>query len=349
MQKNNVQFLLSLFKKILSLMVLVAFGFILLTLPASGERSLPLMRISVENSPSHVQTKAVRRFAEDLSHKVQGRLHVKFYDSARLYRDAQVLSALASDRLEMAVPGTWHFDRYEPDVGIFLLPAFYGRSAEDMHRVVDGEIGRRVEEKIEKGLRVFVPGRWLDLGHAHLYTNQPVTSKGDLKNLNIRVAGGLANAMRVEALGAKAVMIPWPDLPARLKQGNIDGVLTTHETFRSAKLWNSGLSYVFEDRQYFPQYIPVIRQNFWRRLPEDLQKIIMETWEEHVDEARKEAAEAQKNARKLLLQHGMKIFTPTEKMLSEYRSFLAAHQDEIATALGVNPELYADTMTFLKE
>lgn len=328
---------------------MAVFIVICLSLPAWGEVSLPLMRISVENSPSHVHTKAVRRFAEDLSSKAAGRLHVEFHDSARLYRDAQILSALASDRVEMGVPGTWHFDRYEPDVGIFLLPAFYGRSAEDMHRVVDGEIGRRVVEKLEKGLRVSVPGRWLDLGHAHLYTNQPVFSKNDLKNLNIRVAGGLANAMRVEALGAKAVIIPWPDLPARLQQKNIDGVLTTHETIRSAELWNAGLGHVFEDRQYFPQYIPVIRQNFWRRLPDDLQKIIMDTWEKHVDEARKEAAEAQENARRLLLQQGMKIFTPPEKMISDYRSFLAGHQDAIVTALGVDAELYAEAMLFLKK
>jgi C4-dicarboxylate-binding protein DctP len=315
---------------------------------AKAESPLPLMRISVENAPSHVHSIAVKRFAEDLAEKTRGRLRVEFYDSARLYRDAQVLSALAGDRVEMAVPGTWHFDRYEPNVGLFLLPAFYGRSKEAVHAVVDGAVGKRVASLIEENLPVVVPGRWLDLGYAHVYSSRPIRVREDMAGMKIRVAGGLGNALRIEALGGKALAIAWPDLPARLLQGDIEGVLTTHETIRSARLWESGLRHVFEDKQYFPQYIPLIRKSFWRRLSPDLQTLLRETWEAHVEEARREAGKAQEEARVILLNAGMVMHTPSEERIAAYRSFLKTKEREMMEAIGVHPDLYAETLEIFK-
>ncbi len=86
-------------------------------------QSLPVIRISVENTDSHVQTKSVRRFADNLAERLAGRYEVRFYPAASLYRDADVFRALTQGKLELAVPGTWQFDRYVPEVGFVLLPS----------------------------------------------------------------------------------------------------------------------------------------------------------------------------------------------------------------------------------
>ncbi len=310
---------------------------------------LPLLRISVENTTDHVHTRAVKRFADDLAVSARGRLQVRLYDNARLYRDTRVLSALAADQVEMAVPGTWHFDRYVPHVGIFLLPAFYGRKTQDIHAVSDGAVGKRVVADIQENLPVFVIGRWLDLGHAHVYSTRPIRKREDMAGMNIRVAGGLGNIMRIEALGARGVAIPWPDLTARLSQGGIDGVLTSHETIRSAGLWEYGLKYIFEDGQYFPQYIPLVNLKFWRRLPQDLRETILECWERHVDTARREAAVSQQEARKVLEEHGMIPYTPSDALLESHRALLMEKQDAMVNALKIDPALYAKALAVLDE
>lgn len=318
-------------------------------LEAGADGHLPLMRISVENAASHVHSRAVKRFADDFAAQTRGRLRVEFYDSARLYRDAKVLSALAGDRVEMAVPGIWHFDRYVPDVGLFLLPAFYGRRRAEIHAVSDGPVGREVVERIEELLPVSVPGRWLDLGHAHVYSHRPIHAREEMAGMKIRVAGGRGNALRIEALGGTALAIAWPDLPARLREGGIDGILTTHESIRSARLWESGLHYIFEDRQYFPQYIPLVRKNFWRRLSPDLQELLVKTWEAHVDRAREEAVQAQEEARAILLAAGMKIYRPPEELLRNYRAFLREKEVAMAESLGVDTGLYHRTLEIFGE
>ena len=40
-------------------------------------KTLPLMRISVENNDKHVQTQAVKRYADEIRKKLKGRIDVR--------------------------------------------------------------------------------------------------------------------------------------------------------------------------------------------------------------------------------------------------------------------------------
>ncbi len=301
---------------------------------------LPVMRISVENTPSHVQTRAVRRFADEITEKLAGKIDVRFYDSAALFRDKEVIAALGRDKVEMAVPGTWQIDRYEPNAGIFLLPFFYGQPAELNHRLMDDGLGTELNRRIEQSLQAKVLGRWIDLGHAHLYgVTREIRSHEDIAGMRIRVAGGVANAMRIEAMGGLPRVIAWPDLPARMAQGMVDGVLTTHETVASARLWEAGIRFAFEDREYFPQYVPLINARFWQRLSPAMRAIIADTWEQHVDSARAQAARSQTEARALLASHGVKIATPSPEVLRQWRQRLKARQPGMVATMNIDPAL----------
>lgn len=307
---------------------------------------VPTLRISTENTGAHVQTLMVRRFTDELARLTEGRLHVVYQWDARMFRDREVLYALNQGKVEMAVPGTWHIGRFQPDVGVFLLPAFYGRDAAEIHRIVDGPVGVRVSEAIETALSVKVIGRWIDLGHAHLFSVEtPIRRHEDIAGRTIRVAGGIGNTLRIEALGGDAMIIAWPDLPPKLTQWVVDGVLTSFETIESAALWEYGIRYAFADKQYFPQYVPMIRRAFWNRLSTDIQKIILQTWEKHVAQARQAAAEAQTAARNTLLQHGVSVTDPDPADLRKWRNKLMEKQAEMAHKMQIDTDLLERVMT----
>ncbi|GAK55097.1 TRAP-type C4-dicarboxylate transport system periplasmic component-like protein [Candidatus Vecturithrix granuli] len=328
-------------------------AFILLTMIAVtqvGAQMLPKMRISVENAPSHVQTKAVQGFAEELQQQLAGRIAVEFYSNAQLFRDNDVIQALMHGKVEMAVPGTWQFDRFDPNVGIFLLPIFYGRSAQTYYAILAGKIGDAINGKIEERLHLKVVGRWLDLGHAHLFSiGKPIVRYEDIRDMRIRVAGGIANELRIQALGGIPTSIAWPDLPAYLQQGTVDGILTSYETIRSAKLWEYGVNYGFEDREYFPQYIPLIRLSFWNKLPGDIQEIVLTTWDKHVDPAREKAAAMQTQAKAILLEQGVKIIVPDEDAIEQQRYALLSRQDEFVARMNIDPELVKQLLEAFRE
>jgi C4-dicarboxylate-binding protein DctP len=129
-----------------------------MSMPPALAQVIPVMRISVENTEIHFQTRAVHRFADEIKEKLKGRIDVQFFSNARLLRDSDVIQALGQGRVEMAVPGTWNIMQFEPDIGVFLLPVFYGRAAEDNYRIIDGEIGRSINTKLEK--KSALQGAW---------------------------------------------------------------------------------------------------------------------------------------------------------------------------------------------
>ncbi len=309
---------------------------------ASGRAPRILFRISTENTPTHVQSQAVRRFAQLLSGKVGDRLEVEFHDDATLFRDKDVFSALAEGKLEMAVPGTWQVARFQPDVNIFLMPVFYGRSAAENHAVLESDVGAEIDRRIEEALGVKIPGKWLDLGHANLYTlSRGLAGLGEVQGLKIRVAGGRANEMRLEAAGADAVTIPWPDFPLWLDRGQVDGVLTTHETVRSARLWTHGIRHCLEDREYFPMYVPMIAARIWTLLPEDVRLAIAEAWEDTAVLERGMAAQAQIEAREDIARHGVEIVVPDQADSARWRTRLSSRNEAIIARIGLDKDLYA--------
>ncbi len=317
----------------------------LILLLASGTASAQetahyLLRISTENTAGHVQTQAIERFARQLEQASGGRIEVDFHHSAQLFRDRDVIAALSSGKVEMAVPGMWQLDRYVPDVGLYMLPLFYGRTAEENYRLRDGEVGKIVSGRVESDLGVEVLGRWLDLGHAHLYfTDTQVRRHEDLAGLKVRIPGGVANRARLEAFGVNPVVVAWPDLPNALERDQVKGVLTTHETVRSAELWRNGVRFSFEDREYFAQYVPMINARFWAGLPADLQQLLRDTWEQVVDDQREAAARAQVDARTALLDTGVKVMVPDVAALAEWRRVARQRESAMIRQMGVDPAL----------
>ena len=315
--------------------------FLLLMIPVLSVAQAELtFRISVENTETHVQTKAVRLFAEVLAAEFPGRLDVRFFHSAQLFRDSEVVRALTRGDVEMAVPGTWQLDRYVPEIGYLLMPDFFGADSSDIDLFFDNGGGREIIRRIEKNLDVKVPGLWMDLGAAHIFTiEDKIDDFSDFQGLRIRVAGGIANKKRVEILGAEGVIIPWPDLQLRIRDGSIDGILTTFETVRSAELWESGIHYAFTDSEYYAQYVPIISAYLWNQLSDEERIRFSAVWNEVAVQQRIEAAKAQQDAMAAADRNGVIITRPDSRQMEDAKRLLKKHEDEILDNLRIQPEV----------
>lgn len=309
--------------------------------PARAE-DVYTLKLSVDSNENHHRNKGLHLFIDLLEKNSNGRIKVNFFHSAQLYKDKDIPKALNMGTVDMGCPGIWQLEGVAPSTAITALPMFYGLPAKITKDLVDGEVGRLISQDIEKRLGVKVLGKWHYHGYLHFCAKpHAVKSLADFKGLKTRHHGGAANAMRLEALGASPILIPWPDLPMALIQGTADAFVTTFKSFESAKLWETGAKFATKDMEYYLHNIPIVSGKFWNSLPKDLQKIMVDTWEQHIEAARQICEDEQTKGEALMKEHGVEIYYPTHAELMEWRDRVMTVQDAVVGELGLDKDLVA--------
>jgi C4-dicarboxylate-binding protein DctP len=298
------------------------------------------LEISLETGPNHIRNIGVQEWIDDLMKRSNGAIEAKIFHGAAKFKDTDVPKALNQGALDMGYPGTWQLGKFVEDFDAPDLPIFYGRTRDEAYKVWDGPAGQQIVAKIEKKLGVKVIGKWLDLGFGQTFmTGKEVKTHVDLKNLKIRIPGGSANVARYQVLDANPVKIAWPDVPSALQRGTIDGLFTTFESTRSAKLWDSGVKYAYVNNQTFLQYLPVVSGKAWASYPKDIQDLIVSSWAEKVGGLRDRADERQSSAREDAKKNGITVNVASKEDLEATRARLMAKQDELVKELKIDPAL----------
>ncbi|MGE0767706.1 MAG: TRAP transporter substrate-binding protein DctP [Hyphomicrobiaceae bacterium] len=308
------------------------------------------LEISLETGPNHIRNIGVTEWAEELTKKSGGKLEVKIFHGAAKYKDTDVPKALNQGALDMGFPGTWQLGKFVSDFDSADLPLLYGVSYEDAYKIIDGKPGKELAAKLEKKLGVKVIGRWLDLGFQQVFTvTKAVNKNSDLTGMKIRIPGGAAYISRFEALGANPVKIAWPDVPQALQRGTVDGLSTTFESARSAKLWDSGVKHAYLANQSFSQYLPVVGGKSWAKYPKDIQDLIVSSWEGKVDDLRKRARARQDDAMNEAKKNGITVVVASAEDNADAKKKYMAKQDQLVKDLKIDPALVALMREIVKD
>ena len=121
-------------------------------------------------------------------------------------------------------------------------------------------------------------------------TTVPVKTIDDAKKVKFRIAEAAVNKLSYKAWGFNPVVMPWPDVPVALKQGVITGLDHT--------LTVCSITKKFEVAKYFTElnyaqglFIWLFNKAWFNKLPQDLQKILVETVHDECAKARAAAKE----------------------------------------------------------
>lgn len=298
------------------------------------------MRASVDTSLSHARTQSVADYLKKVQERSGGRIETELFHSGQLYRDRDVVKALRQGSVEMAAPGNWVLTGLVPDADVFQLPIFFGQLASVAYGAADGKIGQLVDTQFQQKLQVKILGRWLPLGYQNCYsTSKPIKSFDDWAGMKIRNSGGAGQSLRAKFFGAIPNLTAWPDVPLALSQGTFDGLCSTDESLASAKLWEAGVKYGFEDHEFIGFYVPMISDRFFKQIPADLQKIVFDTWQENIETYRKNMEMAQEEAHRTLEKNGVQFFSPGLEALSKIRQKMMPTQDDVAKELRLSAPL----------
>lgn len=170
-------------------------------------------------------------------------------------------------------------------------------------------------------------------------TKKALNTSDDIKGLKIRSPGGAGISWRITFFGGIPNTTAWPNVPLALSQGTFDGFVSTNESCASAKLWEAGVKYSYQDRQYVGQYIPMISHTFWEKLSPDLQKTMTDLWAANVGTYRANAAASQARARKIMEDNGVVFTDPSEAVLEKARKAMQADVGTLAKDAKLSAEV----------
>ncbi|MEO8546624.1 MAG: TRAP transporter substrate-binding protein DctP [Burkholderiaceae bacterium] len=328
---------------------------LLATLAASALLAAPLtaqaeqrFRISVDTGANHITNITIKDFLERLRKATNGEVVGELFESGALYAARDEAKAIARGDLDMSVTVSVWLSAISPDLALLDLPLFSGRAPSQVNALVDGPVGKLLTARTEEKLGVKIPGRWFLLGFASTFgARKDIKSFEDLAGARIRVPGGAAFVARYKSLGGEGLSIPFPDVPMALSQGTIDGLLTTNETIRSAKLHEAGVKSAFVDQVSVLYIIPMVSKQFWTKLGDKNQKAFAAAWDAVVDGERTEALRRQDSAAADLAKAGVKYSQPSPQALKAVNDKLAALIPELVTTLKIDPAIVSQAQAEL--
>ncbi len=296
----------------------------------SAQAETTKFKLALSTGPNHVRNIMLEDFIAKLKDRTKGELEVEVFPANQLFKGPDIPKALAQGTLEMGVPGLWQMGRFDSNALVPDLPIFYGATRDEIHAVWDGPAGDELRKRLEDKMKVKIIGGFLDLGYGTIFTTgKQIQKHADLDGLKLRTPPGAAYLARYKTFGTNPVSIPFGDVPLALTQGTVDGLMTTHESLRSAKLWDSGVKYSFDDQQGFLQYVPMVSNVVWNKLDAGTQKIIVDTWAESVGPARVFAEARQNQAKEEAGKNGVTNVTAAAGDLSAMRDKLMAAQPDV--------------------
>lgn len=296
--------------------------------------------ITLDTPATHVRNVWVGKFAKALTERSNGALVVEIFDSGQLYSSRDESKAVARGDVGMAIISTGALSSVESSLSALDLPVFGGRRQDEMNAIVDGPLGKALAGKVEKKLKVVVPGGWYVLGEINSYsTKKPLKSYEDFKGMQVRTPGGAAYVARFQEWGATPLSMPFTDVPLALQQGTVDAIASSNASIVSAKLQETGLAHAFLNRVSIGYYMPIVSQSYWNSLAPAQQTLFAETWGEFVVGQRAAAAEQQQTARATLEAGGMTFVEPSEVETAANRERMMGLQDRLIPELGIPTDI----------
>lgn len=222
---------------------------------------------------------ASQKFAELVKQKSGGKMTVKVFGGGTLGKDVAVVSAMQGGTIEFCVMNTSLLAGVAKETGILDFPFVFANEKE-AYAVLDGPFGRKLHATLEpKGI---IGLSYWEQGFRQIHTGKkPVTTADDIKGMKIRVIETPIYLDFMNALGANAVPLPYPELYTALEQKAIDGGTQPVTNVVNAKLYEVQKYLTISNHMYSPQSI-IVGKPAWDKLSADEKGVIQAA----ADEAR---------------------------------------------------------------
>jgi TRAP-type transport system periplasmic protein len=255
----------------LSVMLSVAFAALGLWPAAAGAQQPVTIRLGHVGFPGSIFDIVSNRFARDVNEALKGRVEVRVFHSSQLGTDEQMIKGIRVSAPEMQAPSTI-MSTVEQRYGVFEMPYLIVNRAHMKKAAENKEVQKALFDGLPaRGMRVL--GVW-ENGFRHITSNvRPVVRPEDLKGMKLRVPGGVWRVKMFQAYGANPSPMPFAEVYSALQSGVMDAQENPFPQIWSAKFHEVQKFLSLTGHVYTPAYL-IVSEEFWHKLPKDVQDTI---------------------------------------------------------------------------
>ena len=225
--------------------------------------------------PTDAHAGAMQVFKKTVEELSGGQIIVKTFDSASLFKQEQEVSAVKSGQADMtATAAPWLTDG-SPWVSMFTAGYMF-KSYEHMTKVMNGEIGQEVFDRIakEQGIRV-LGAEYLGTRQLNMVADKAIKTPADLKGVNLRMPNSDSWIFLGKALGANPTPVSFSELYMALQTKTVDGQENPLPTDKNAKFYEVTKSITITNHVVDSVW-PCINEAKWQSLTDQQREWIKE-------------------------------------------------------------------------
>jgi TRAP-type transport system periplasmic protein len=262
---------------------------------------------------SNFHTENLQQFANDVDKASAGKLKIQVHPNASLFKANEIKRAVQSGQAAIGEVLLVNFENENPVYGVDGLP-FLATSYAEARKLASAQ--KPVLDKLlgAQGMKLLYTVAWPPQG---IYTNKELTSVADMRGLKWR-AYSPATAKIAELVGAQPVTIQAAELSQALATGVINSYMSSGSTGYDSKTYES-LKYWYDTQAWLPKNAVIVNQKSFDALDKPTQEAVLKAAAEAEQRGWKLSEEKNDWYKKALAEKGMKIVTPTPKLMADMK------------------------------
>ncbi len=243
-------------------------------------------------------------FADLVKEKTNGRIRIVVYTSAKLGREADVISQMRYGGVDFARISLSQLAEVAQNLNVLQMPYLYENS-EHMWSVLDGEIGDYFLNSV-RDVQLYGLS-WYDAGARNFYsTKKPITTLEDLNGMNIRVQQSDLMMDMIACLGATPVPLSYEEVYSALELGEIDGAENNWPSYEDTDHYKVAPYYCEDEHTRVPE-MQLCSIHTWNLLSESDREIISQCATESAEYERKVWNERVERSREIAIENGVRV------------------------------------------
>lgn len=309
-----------------------------LTIPGAVQAGTLKMKVAHYFDDDHAWNKGYMKFGEIIRAKTNGQLDIEMFNRGVLGSEKDYVQNMMQGALDLSTVSTASAGGFAREL-TFLDLMFIWKDFEHWRQALDGEIGRKISEVIEKGTaKAGNPGLkilgYMGGSQRHVISRkQGYATLADMKGFKIRVQDSPTQIEMWKLLGTIPAVVPYQETYNAMQTGVVDGMENEMSTAFQMKFHEVGphisrTAHIITVRPMF------MSGQTWRKLTPDQQKIVLEAAKEGVNTQRSVEQKQNDEAEEAMKKVGTKFYEFKER--AKMAEILLPVRQRVAKEVGIS-------------